>query len=444
MFLLFLPLLFADTGKLALGGNYSQNCSDYIAYDWINRSDGTALGNLCGGESWVEYYQDTVIKEGMFYMYQKEKIYFQKKLDEVTTKNYTIDLVTRQDRDFYVYLYNGAGETAPAVWIYGHRVTGDVCNGGLFLYENDQASYSCGTQYDLTNLQDTTFLFRAVATLTSPTGGSMNVTVYNVTVVDGETVLIELDSISNLVTTTDTEINTIFLRHKQNVAGNISEIAVYNGTERPPAPSEGEPPPPPPEEEGDMHCRNWSVMNTSTGTSLFSVDCTGTAQIYNSLGVGATPSATLTVVTGGTTIADEWTVRSDPDIKYEVQHYDVPDKKLPNVYTAKIGTEVPDWGWVNYPEEEEQCYIHYDNFSKEPVENKICENVVIDHWRYEIVGYKLILSEERITMMADEVKEITGYGLDDKVGVYGYVSYLTSYITKLEKRIEELEEQIQQ
>jgi hypothetical protein len=121
------------------------------------------------------------------------------------------------------------------------------------------------------------------------------------------------------------------------------------------------------------------------------------------IGIGtATPNASLTIAAGKTTIADEWTVRSNRNIKEDIKLAKLDTSKgLPNVYTYKIKYKEP----------------------------------ILSGKGDKIIGYKDKLTEKKIGMMADEVPNT-----DEKsINLYEYISYLTAYIDNLEQRIETLE-----
>lgn len=128
------------------------------------------------------------------------------------------------------------------------------------------------------------------------------------------------------------------------------------------------------------------------GGDLGLLNCTGNIITTGKMGAGTiTPNATLTVVVGGTTIADEWTVRSDRSLKQNIVDY------FPNISDLKI----------------------YKYRFK--VQNKT--------------------TREHIGLMTDEVPDellgADGQGID----LYAYISYVFSYAQKLqEKNIALMEE----
>jgi len=122
------------------------------------------------------------------------------------------------------------------------------------------------------------------------------------------------------------------------------------------------------------------------------------------VGIGTTtPNATFTVASGKTTIADEWTVRSDRDIKTEITNYDYIDI-------------------LNHP----LTIYRYKYKYQEPIYN-------IDEITGErtIIGYENKISREHIGIMADEAPQellgADGQGID----IYAFASYVYDYAKKV-------------
>ena len=150
--------------------------------------------------------------------------------------------------------------------------------------------------------------------------------------------------------------------------------------------------------------------NLSTVSQDFNiVNATGNSRLFvdNSkgyIGIATTaPNATFTVASGKTTIADEWTVRSDRDIKTEITNYDYIDI-------------------LNHP----LTIYRYKYKYQEPIYN-------IDEITGErtIIGYENKISREHIGIMADEAPQellgADGQGID----IYAFASYVYDYAKKV-------------
>jgi hypothetical protein len=238
--MLALPFVFSTTGNVKFGTNYSADASDYIAYDRFNRSDGDA-GTLSTEQDWT----NAVIKDQKLFMDSPNYRYFYQDLSSSYADVFTVDIIynidVNKEYSFILYFDNSGGTNRH---FFGLPYDGFKDTPFEYDYSDSGGEIE---DFDVgiipLHLSDTTFLLRAVI----DTGSFINGTLYNFSVdVNSIVTLKELSKLPSRSATNLGDIGKVSLRFNDVSDGdtlNITEIAIYNGTERPAGSSSNTAPP---------------------------------------------------------------------------------------------------------------------------------------------------------------------------------------------------------
>ncbi len=111
---------------------------------------------------------------------------------------------------------------------------------------------------------------------------------------------------------------------------------------------------------------------------IYQADSNAINYFNGKIGIGTIPNASLTVASGGTTVADEWFVRSDRDLKTNIEDFSVAllDRPFAQTYTYKM--------------KDQKSEIFHFGLMIDEAPTEIVQNGRIGTYAFSTYNYKLI------------------------------------------------------